>query len=60
MKMGRFQTFWIQMLKNKPLDKRCKTDQTSETKMAYNLLIVKSKLLLTSRTISIVSSISFL
>ncbi|MFS8026777.1 hypothetical protein Hanom_Chr16g01490691 [Helianthus anomalus] len=35
MKMARFQTFWIQMRKNKPLDGSRKTDQTSGTKMAF-------------------------
>ncbi|MFS8003709.1 hypothetical protein Hanom_Chr13g01217061 [Helianthus anomalus] len=35
MKMARFQTFWIQMRKNKPLDESHKTDQTSGTKMAF-------------------------
>ncbi|MFS7917702.1 hypothetical protein Hanom_Chr03g00192271 [Helianthus anomalus] len=35
MKMARFQTFWIQMRKNKPLDKSRKTGQTSGTKMAF-------------------------
>ncbi|MFS8033215.1 putative tetratricopeptide-like helical domain superfamily [Helianthus anomalus] len=42
MKMTRFQTFWIQMQKNKSLDESRKTSQTSETKMAIysNLFIV--------------------
>ncbi|MFS8017200.1 hypothetical protein Hanom_Chr15g01377551 [Helianthus anomalus] len=35
MKMARFQTFWILMRKNKPLDESCKTGHTSETKMAF-------------------------
>ncbi|MFS7951055.1 hypothetical protein Hanom_Chr07g00590451 [Helianthus anomalus] len=35
MKMARFQTFWIQMRKNKPLDRSPKTDQTSGTKIAF-------------------------
>ncbi|MFS7980839.1 hypothetical protein Hanom_Chr10g00943901 [Helianthus anomalus] len=35
MKMARFQTFWIRMRKNNPLDKSCKTSQTSGTKMAF-------------------------
>ncbi|MFS7901639.1 hypothetical protein Hanom_Chr01g00002051 [Helianthus anomalus] len=35
MKMARFQTFWIQMQKNKPLDESRKTGQTSRTKMAF-------------------------
>ncbi|MFS7949352.1 hypothetical protein Hanom_Chr06g00570581 [Helianthus anomalus] len=35
MKMARFQTFWIQMQKNKPLDESHKNDQTSGTKMAF-------------------------
>ncbi|MFS8028312.1 hypothetical protein Hanom_Chr16g01509101 [Helianthus anomalus] len=34
MKMARFQTFWIQMRKNKPLDESRKSGQTSGTKMA--------------------------
>ncbi|MFS7917757.1 hypothetical protein Hanom_Chr03g00192941 [Helianthus anomalus] len=33
--IARFQTFWIQMRKNKPLDESCKTGQTSRTKMAF-------------------------
>ncbi|MFS7931222.1 hypothetical protein Hanom_Chr04g00353471 [Helianthus anomalus] len=39
MKMARFQTFWIQMRKNKPLDVSRKTDQTSGTKMAFYSII---------------------
>ncbi|MFS7933354.1 hypothetical protein Hanom_Chr04g00378751 [Helianthus anomalus] len=35
MKMARIQTFRIQMRKNKPLDERRKTGQTSGTKMAF-------------------------
>ncbi|MFS7992396.1 hypothetical protein Hanom_Chr12g01081731 [Helianthus anomalus] len=35
MSMARFQTFWIQMRKNKPLDESRKTGQTSGTKMAF-------------------------
>ncbi|MFS7939803.1 hypothetical protein Hanom_Chr05g00456281 [Helianthus anomalus] len=35
MKMARFQTFWIQLRKNKPLDESRKSDQTSGTKMAF-------------------------
>ncbi|MFS7950893.1 hypothetical protein Hanom_Chr07g00588521 [Helianthus anomalus] len=35
MKMARFQTFWIQMRKNKPLDESRKTGQTSKTKMVF-------------------------
>ncbi|MFS8009660.1 hypothetical protein Hanom_Chr14g01287561 [Helianthus anomalus] len=35
MKMARFQTFWIQMRKNKPLDKSRKSNQISGTKMAF-------------------------
>ncbi|MFS7965280.1 hypothetical protein Hanom_Chr09g00760371 [Helianthus anomalus] len=35
MKMARFQTFWIQMRENKPLDESRKTNQTSGTKMAF-------------------------
>ncbi|MFS7934893.1 hypothetical protein Hanom_Chr05g00396971 [Helianthus anomalus] len=34
-KMARFQTFWIQMRKNKPLDESRKADQTSGTKMKF-------------------------
>ncbi|MFS7983651.1 hypothetical protein Hanom_Chr11g00977001 [Helianthus anomalus] len=42
MKMARFQTFWIQMRKNKPLDESRKTGQISGTKMAfYSLYLVK-------------------
>ncbi|MFS8015411.1 hypothetical protein Hanom_Chr15g01356121 [Helianthus anomalus] len=33
MKMARFQTFWVQMQKNKPLDESRKTGQTSRTKI---------------------------
>ncbi|MFS7889776.1 hypothetical protein Hanom_Chr00s000005g01611021 [Helianthus anomalus] len=35
MKMARFQTFWIQMRKNKLLDESRKTGQTSGMKMAF-------------------------
>ncbi|MFS7921349.1 hypothetical protein Hanom_Chr03g00235751 [Helianthus anomalus] len=35
MKMARFQTFWIQMRKNEPLDESCKTGQTTRRKMAF-------------------------
>ncbi|MFS7974231.1 hypothetical protein Hanom_Chr09g00866151 [Helianthus anomalus] len=35
MKMARFQTFWIQMRKNKPLYESRKTGHTSGTKMAF-------------------------
>ncbi|MFS7971209.1 hypothetical protein Hanom_Chr09g00830021 [Helianthus anomalus] len=35
MKMAKFQTFWIQMRKSKPLDEIHKTGQTSGTKMAF-------------------------
>ncbi|MFS8027423.1 hypothetical protein Hanom_Chr16g01498501 [Helianthus anomalus] len=34
-KTARFQTFWIQRLKYKPLDESRKTGQTSGTKMAF-------------------------
>ncbi|MFS8029847.1 hypothetical protein Hanom_Chr17g01527091 [Helianthus anomalus] len=39
MKMARFQTFWIQMQKNKPLDESRKTGQTSQT--SYVVFIQK-------------------
>ncbi|MFS8025798.1 hypothetical protein Hanom_Chr16g01479381 [Helianthus anomalus] len=35
MKMARFQTFWIQMWKNKPLDESHKTGQTLGTKITF-------------------------
>ncbi|MFS7913423.1 hypothetical protein Hanom_Chr02g00141611 [Helianthus anomalus] len=35
MKMARFQTFWIQMRKNKPLDESRKSRQTSGAKVAF-------------------------
>ncbi|MFS8005558.1 hypothetical protein Hanom_Chr13g01238731 [Helianthus anomalus] len=35
MERARFQTFWIQMRKNKPLDESRKTSQTSGIKMAF-------------------------
>ncbi|MFS8015825.1 hypothetical protein Hanom_Chr15g01361221 [Helianthus anomalus] len=42
MKVSRFQTFWIRMRKNKPLDESRKTGQTSGTKMAfYSILKVR-------------------
>ncbi|MFS7994897.1 hypothetical protein Hanom_Chr12g01111481 [Helianthus anomalus] len=42
MKMARFQTFWIQMRNNKPLDESRKTGQTSGDGMAfYSKLINK-------------------
>ncbi|MFS8014937.1 hypothetical protein Hanom_Chr15g01350521 [Helianthus anomalus] len=34
-KMARFQTFWIQMRINKPMDESRKTGQTSGTKIAF-------------------------
>ncbi|MFS8031781.1 hypothetical protein Hanom_Chr17g01549991 [Helianthus anomalus] len=44
MKMTRFQTFWMQMRKNKPLDECRKTSHTSGTKMTFhsykNLFII--------------------
>ncbi|MFS7951261.1 hypothetical protein Hanom_Chr07g00592921 [Helianthus anomalus] len=44
MKMARFQTFWIQIRKDKPLDESSKTGQTSGTKMAvYSYITVKFK-----------------
>ncbi|MFS7981158.1 hypothetical protein Hanom_Chr10g00947701 [Helianthus anomalus] len=35
-KMAIFQTFWIQIRKNKPLDESRKSSQTSGTKMAFH------------------------
>ncbi|MFS7903459.1 hypothetical protein Hanom_Chr01g00024311 [Helianthus anomalus] len=35
MKMARFQTFYIRMQKNKPLDENRKSGQTSGTKMSF-------------------------
>ncbi|MFS7975941.1 hypothetical protein Hanom_Chr10g00886591 [Helianthus anomalus] len=35
MKMARFQTFWIRMRKNKPLDEIRKSGQTSGTKWHF-------------------------
>ncbi|MFS7914831.1 hypothetical protein Hanom_Chr02g00158171 [Helianthus anomalus] len=35
MKMIKFQTFWIQMQKSKPLDESRKSGQTSRSKMAF-------------------------
>ncbi|MFS7921392.1 hypothetical protein Hanom_Chr03g00236241 [Helianthus anomalus] len=35
MKMARFQTFWIQMRINKPLDESRKTGQPPGTNMAF-------------------------
>ncbi|MFS7941265.1 hypothetical protein Hanom_Chr05g00474211 [Helianthus anomalus] len=40
MKMARFQIFWIQMRKNKPLDESCKTDQASGRKWHFTLNFV--------------------
>ncbi|KAJ0801726.1 hypothetical protein HanPI659440_Chr03g0120411 [Helianthus annuus] len=39
LKMARFQTFWIQMRINKPLEESRKTDQTLGTKMAFYYII---------------------
>ncbi|MFS7967139.1 hypothetical protein Hanom_Chr09g00782251 [Helianthus anomalus] len=46
MKMARFQTFWIKMRKNKPLDESSKTGQTSgtKTKLAFYYSIKVNKL----------------
>ncbi|MFS8022792.1 hypothetical protein Hanom_Chr16g01443621 [Helianthus anomalus] len=49
MKMARFQTFWIQMRKNKPLDESRKTGQTSGDEngillfyiIFYNLIVYR-------------------
>ncbi|MFS7922702.1 hypothetical protein Hanom_Chr03g00252121 [Helianthus anomalus] len=38
MKMARFQTFWIQMRNNKPLDESRKTSQTSVTTMTFTII----------------------
>ncbi|MFS7984954.1 hypothetical protein Hanom_Chr11g00992721 [Helianthus anomalus] len=35
MKIARFQTFWIHIGKNKPLNESCNTGQTSRTKMTF-------------------------
>ncbi|MFS7956266.1 hypothetical protein Hanom_Chr07g00652571 [Helianthus anomalus] len=43
MKIARFQTFWIQQRKNKPLDKSRKTGQISGTKMAFYSYIKKRR-----------------
>ncbi|MFS7967331.1 hypothetical protein Hanom_Chr09g00784511 [Helianthus anomalus] len=40
MKMARFQTFWIQMRKNKSLEEIRKTGQTLGMKMAFYSKIV--------------------
>ncbi|MFS7989652.1 hypothetical protein Hanom_Chr11g01049411 [Helianthus anomalus] len=47
MKMTRFQTFWIQMRKNKPLDEIRKTGQTSGTKTAFysSVFVIKPPIL---------------
>ncbi|KAF5776231.1 hypothetical protein HanXRQr2_Chr12g0521941 [Helianthus annuus] len=45
MKMARFQTFWIQMRKNKPSDKSRKSGQTpGGTKMAFYSFICNLKI----------------
>ncbi|MFS7928364.1 hypothetical protein Hanom_Chr04g00319901 [Helianthus anomalus] len=41
-KMTRFQTFWIQIRKNKPLDKSHKTSQTLGTKMVKRVNYIVS------------------
>ncbi|MFS7896631.1 hypothetical protein Hanom_Chr00s005180g01728211 [Helianthus anomalus] len=41
MKMRRFQTFWIQMRKNKPLAKSHKAGQTLGTKMPFFKYLLK-------------------
>ncbi|KAF5822823.1 hypothetical protein HanXRQr2_Chr01g0031401 [Helianthus annuus] len=38
MRLARFQTFWIQMRKNKSLNENRKTSQTSGTKWHFTLL----------------------
>ncbi|MFS7954739.1 hypothetical protein Hanom_Chr07g00634041 [Helianthus anomalus] len=42
--MARFQTFWIQMRKNKPLDESCKTGQNLKDENA--ILLVKRIIIL--------------
>ncbi|MFS7909593.1 hypothetical protein Hanom_Chr02g00096391 [Helianthus anomalus] len=41
MKMARFQTYWIQMRKNKPLDESHKTSQTWHFTLKFNINIFK-------------------
>ncbi|MFS7977730.1 hypothetical protein Hanom_Chr10g00907461 [Helianthus anomalus] len=53
MKMARFQTFWIQMQKNKHLDESHKTDQTSGTKMAFTLKYIIQIMLFISKQVEI-------
>ncbi|MFS8023758.1 hypothetical protein Hanom_Chr16g01455301 [Helianthus anomalus] len=36
---GKIKTFWCKMRKNKPLDKSCKTEQTSGTKMEFYIFL---------------------
>ncbi|MFS7989120.1 hypothetical protein Hanom_Chr11g01042981 [Helianthus anomalus] len=43
MKITRFQTFWIKMRKNHPLDEIRKSSQTSGTKMTFYSKILKEK-----------------
>ncbi|MFS7973496.1 hypothetical protein Hanom_Chr09g00857181 [Helianthus anomalus] len=43
MKLTRFQTFWIQMRNNKPVDEGRKTGQTSGTKLQTKLKNTLSK-----------------
>ncbi|MFS7906252.1 hypothetical protein Hanom_Chr01g00057111 [Helianthus anomalus] len=38
-KMARYETFWIQMRKNKHLDESRKTSKTSGTKLAFYSLL---------------------
>ncbi|MFS7984437.1 hypothetical protein Hanom_Chr11g00986431 [Helianthus anomalus] len=57
MKMTRFQTFWIQMQKNKPLDESRKNGQTSWTKMIFSSKLIK-KLTLTGSLLIVLASSS--
>ncbi|MFS7951725.1 hypothetical protein Hanom_Chr07g00598521 [Helianthus anomalus] len=41
-KMARFQTLWIQMRKNKPLDESRQSNQTSRTKWHFTPNIIQS------------------
>ncbi|MFS7959434.1 hypothetical protein Hanom_Chr08g00691071 [Helianthus anomalus] len=41
--MARFQTFWIQMWRNKPSDESRKTSQTSGTKWHFTLKYITNK-----------------
>ncbi|MFS7953046.1 hypothetical protein Hanom_Chr07g00614031 [Helianthus anomalus] len=58
-KMARFQTFWIQMRKNNPLNESRKTGQTSGTKWHFTLILENLCNIKISSAVPLASHLSF-